>query len=245
MNTHEMSGGETTLLATVDSFTGGDVKGLMDFLVKAKLVEPVTDSEAPASEDVPVAQSAPPDDPAPMASPAVTDAGSGEIQEEVPFEAIYRQAGLPASPFPAEKLLRLLDGLRSMDNVTRKAAVMAMDAADENWSIADPVQDAKLKIDALSAYRQGLARQLEVSAQQAGDRIADDKHALETTVAGIRAQIAQLEQLLEREITRSAQEIAAIEGGQRAAREAVAREQRRLDQEIERLSEIPAGYSEP
>jgi chromosome segregation ATPase len=121
---------------------------------------------------------------------------------------------------------------------------MAMDAADDNWSIADPVQDANQKIAALTAHRQGLGQQLEASAQQAGDRIADGKHALENTVAEIRAQIAQLEQLLEREITRSAQEIAAIEGSQRAAREAVAREQRRLDQEIERLGEIPAGYTE-
>lgn len=223
------------------------MKGLMSFLVKAKLVEPTTDSDAEALAEVPVEASPSIPDVMPVdtaaSSPAV-DAPAGDIQEALPFDTIYQQAGMPPSPFPAEKLLRLLDGLRSMDTVTRKAAVMAMDAADDNWSIADPVQDANQKIAALTAHRQGLSQQLEASAQQAGDRIADGKHALENTVAEIRAQIAQLEQLLEREITRSAQEIAAIEGSQRAAREAVAREQRRLDQEIERLGEIPAGYSE-
>jgi len=223
------------------------MKGLMSFLVKAKLVEPSADSEADALAEAPVEDSPSIPDATPVDSLApapLEDASSGEIQEAMPFEAIYQQAGTPSSPFPAEKLLRLLDGLRSMDTVTRKAAVMAMDAADDNWSIADPVQDANRKVAALTAYRQGLSQQLDASAQLAGDRIADGKHALENTVAEIRAQIAQLEQLLEREITRSAQEIAAIEGGQRAAREAVAREQRRLDQEIERLGEIPAGYSD-
>ena len=223
------------------------MKGLMGFLVKAKLVEPAADSESgqPGETPVEVVASIPDASPSdvPASAPA-EEAAVGDIQEAIPFEIIYQQAGLPPLPFPAEKLLRLLDGLRSMDTVTRKAAVMAMDAADDNWSIADPVLDANRKIAALTAHRQGLSQSLESAAQQAGDRIADGKHALENTVAEIRAQIAQLEQLLEREITRSAQEIAAIEGGQRAAREAVAREQRRLDQEIERLGEIPAGYSE-
>lgn len=223
------------------------MKGLMDFLVKAKLVEPTTETETPALTGAPAVEYAPAAPDAPVEAPlaeAPAETTGGDIQEALPLETIYQQAGMPPSPFPAEKLLRLLDGLRSMDNVTRKAAVLAMDAADDNWSIADPVQDAQRKIAALNAYRQGLGQQLEASARQAGDRIADSKHALETTVAEIRAQIAQLEQLLEREITRSAQEIAAIEGSQRAAREAVAREQRRLDQEIERLAEIPAGYGD-
>ncbi len=216
----------------------------MSFLVKAKLVEPTPDSEAEmlppmtAVEDVATDAYVPP-----QTLPDIPE--SGEIPVDIPFDTLYEQAGMPPSPFPAEKLLRLLDGLRSMDATTRKAAVLAMDAADENWSIVDPVQDARRKIAALTAYRQGLSEQLASVAQQAGDQIANGKHALENSVAEIRAQIAQLEQLLEREIARSAQEITAIEGGQRAAREAVAREQRRLDQEIERLGEIPAGYGDP
>lgn len=222
------------------------MKGLMSFLVKAKLVEPAPDEvlvspepEAAGVAAAPEVHEPPPPPPEPM------PAASSEIQENVPLEAIYQQAGLPPSPFPAEKLLRLLDGLRAMDVDTRKAAVLAMDAADDSWSMADPIQDAQRKAAALAAYRQGLAEQLTSIEKLAGDRIADGKHILENAVAEIRAQIAQLEQLLEREIARSARDIAAIEAGQRAAREAVAREQQRLDQEIERLAEIPASYDAP
>src|SRR3989339_794567 len=218
------------------------MKGLMSFLVKAKLVEPTPESDAESLQPMPVAEDAAPDGYAPQQITASLPE-NGEIPVDMPFDAIFQQAGMPPSPFPAEKLLRLLDGLRAMDADTRKSAVLAMDAADDSWSISDPIQDAKRKIAALAAYRQGLTEQLALLAQQAGDRIAEGKHALENSVAEIRAQIAQLEQLLEREISRSAQEITAIEGSQRAAREAVAREQRRLDQEIERLGEIPASYN--
>jgi len=220
------------------------MKGLMSFLVKAKLVEPTLEASDKASDEPQEPEYVAPavSEVEPPIEPIKADT-NGEIEESLPLEVIFQQADLPPSPFPAEKLLRLLDGLRTMDAQTRKAAVLAMDAADDNWSITDPVQDAERKIAALTAYRERLGEQLAVGAKQAGDQIAADKHGLETTVAEIRAQITQLEQLLEREIVRSAQEIAAIEGGQRAAREAVGREQRRIDQEIERFGEIPASYA--
>ena len=60
--------------------------------------------------------------------------------------------------------------------------------------------------------------------------------------AAIRKQIAELEQLLEREVTRAAQETTSVEAGLRAAREATAREARRMDAEIERLREIPNTF---
>jgi len=220
------------------------MKGLMGFLVKAKLVEPTLEVRDEPHVPEPVTPAISETEPAfePAFEP-VKAVAHDEIEESLPLEVIFQQAGLPPSPFPAEKLLRLLDGLRTMDAQTRKSAVLAMDAADDNWSIDDPIQDAERKIAALTAYRQRLGEQLAVGAKQAGDQISADKHALETTAAEIRAQITQLEQLLEREIVRSAQEIAAIEGSQRAAREAVAREQRRIDQEIERFGEIPASYT--
>jgi hypothetical protein len=51
--------------------------------------------------------------------------------------------------------------------------------------------------------------------------------------------------LLEREVTRAAQETTSVEAGLRAARESVARETRRMDAEIERLREIPNSFKAP
>jgi hypothetical protein len=76
--------------------------------------------------------------------------------EGIALADIFAAAGVPDSPYPAEKLLRLLDGLRAMDAGTRKAAVLAMDAADDNWQIGDCIADADRKISALDAYKQQL-----------------------------------------------------------------------------------------
>ena len=140
-------------------------------------------------------------------------------------------------------MLRLLDGLRAMDGATRKAAVLAMDAADDNWQIADCVTDAQRKIAALDGFRNHLAAQLQGSEQEAADKLSDIRAELDTATAAIRLQIAELEQLLERKIGQSAQESTAMEAGLRATREAVAREVRRMDAEIERLRVIPLQFT--
>lgn len=219
------------------------MKGLMDLLARAKLVELSADERQAAAEmavepaaDVAAA-------PAAESSPLPLSASELEVTEGKAFDEVFAAAGVPLSPFPAEKLLRLLDGLRAMDGATRKTAVLAMDAADDNWQIADCVTDAQQKIAALGSYKQHLAAQLQGSEQQAAATMTNTRAKLETATAAIRQQIAELEQLLERTITQSAQETTSIEAGLRATRESVAREVRRMDGEIERLREISAQFT--
>lgn len=226
------------------------MKGLLELLAKAKLVE-LTEEEqsradpaaaAPLPQEIPVAESL--TELVPELPPAPLGEADAPLEEGFALERIYSLAGLSPSPFPAEKLLRLLDGLRAMDAATRKAAVLAMDAADDGWAITDPVTDARQKIAALNAYRQRLNSQVAAVEQQAGARMAENQANLERASAEIRTQIAELEQLLERSIAKSAQEAAAIEAEVRVGREVAAREMRRMDREIERLGEIPASFSE-
>ncbi|HRL78498.1 MAG TPA: methyl-accepting chemotaxis protein, partial [Candidatus Accumulibacter phosphatis] len=168
----------------------------------------------------------------------------GEVEGQ-PLADIFAGAAVPASPYPAEKLLRLLDGLRAMDAVTRKAAVVAMDAADDNWQIEDCLHDAELKIAALQEHKSRLAAQLESRERQSAEIVDQIRLALDEATAAIRQQISELEQLREREVTRAAQETTSVEAGLRAARESVAREARRIDGEIERLREIPNTFRAP
>jgi len=222
------------------------MKGLLNLLAKANLVE-LSDEEKveagienldmPASDQVDV----PPDPPEPPPFQNVFPPGS-EILENRPIEDIYAVAGLPQSPFPAEKLLRLLEGLRTMDAATRKAAVQAMDAADDNWQISDCVDDAKRKVDTLNSYKQLLDAQLQAAEQQSVTQVEEIRSGLEKSTSEIRKQISELEKLLEREISKSAQQTTAIEAGVRAARETVGRESRRIGTEIERLGEITAQF---
>jgi len=238
------------------------MKGILNFLARAKLVELSEDERLAASEAethtagasaVAEADAAPGRMPqesvdvSPVAPRAVAAAPSDPLAgdaEGIALADIFAAAGVPDSPYPAEKLLRLLDGLRAMDAGTRKAAVLAMDAADDNWQIGDCIADADRKISALDAYKQQLNAQLQDREQQSAEVVNQIKLALDNSTAAIRKQIAELEQLLEREVTRAAQEATSVEAGLRAARESTAREARRMDAEIERLREIPTSFKD-
>ncbi len=219
------------------------MKGILNLLAKAKLVElsdeervesGLLNEEAPATvEKVPV-EVVEPEVPPALDLPPLAD----DQSELRPLEDIYAAAKIPAVPFSAEKLLKLLDGLKALDAVTRKAAVIAMDAADDNWQISDCLADAEHKIAALNSYRQHLAARVVSAEQEAVEKMNATRASLESTSTEIRKQIAELEQLLEREITRTAQQTTALEAALRNEREAAAREGRRIDGEIEKLNEM-------
>jgi flagellar biosynthesis GTPase FlhF len=163
---------------------------------------------------------------------------ASEVVEGVAFEDVYRGASLTPSPFPAEKLLKLLDGLRTMDEKTRKAAVLAMDSADESWKIEDPLLDAKRKIEALARARAALRQSLADSESKAKEALEARARYQDEATATIRQQIAELEATLEKEVAAMAEEKATIKAKVEADRAAVEREEARFDAEIRRLQEI-------
>ena len=220
------------------------MKGVMRLLAAAKLVT-LSDEDRAHEQPDPTAEIPAEQDLAADIMPLQVPLAEGDIVEDRPFADIFASAQLPPSPFPAERLLRLLDGLRAMDEATRKAAVLAMDAADENWTIADPMMDAQRKIAVLESYREALDTQLASNEQKMSADIASLRVAQESTAAEIRKQIAELEKLLEREVQKTAEQIAALEAGLKAARESTAREGRRMTAEIDRLREIPAQFAHP
>lgn len=165
------------------------------------------------------------------------------IEEGQSFEALYQAAGVRPSPFSAEKLLRLLEGLKVMDPASRKTAVRAMDAADDSWTIEDPIIDAQRKVGALEAGKRRLEETVqEVATKGDADLAAQADYETQAT-AEIRKQIADLEALLQREVQQVAEARAKIQAQVEASRQAAARERARLDAEIERLAEITKLFS--
>ena len=217
---------------------------LVDLLVKANLVR-YSDDEQAEDEQPPPSTIAEPQsaDPGFSSSNTAPCEAQAALCEGTPFESIYQAAQLPAVPYTAEKLLRLLGGLRAMDAATRKAAVTAMDEADDSWDIAGVIADAKAKMTALSQHKQALAAQVqrnEATAREASQSVQD---ALAQTTTEVRKQMADLEALLQRESAKAAQQTAALEANQRSAREALLHEVGRIDGEIDRLNEVPATFS--
>jgi hypothetical protein len=220
-------------------------RGLLGVLRKAGLIE-IQDAEAapepaltePAADPAPAAA-----EPAP-AAPASAGA-AGEVEENLPLEQIYADGRVPPSPFPAERLLKVLNGLRAMDVSLRKAAIMAMDAADDNWKIEDVLLDAEHKIKALDARKQFLAAQAQAAADSARTEIQRREQKQQQAVAAIRQQIAEMQALMEREVAGASRDKHEAEARAAAAAQACARESTRLDGEIARLKEIPATFGEP
>ena len=119
------------------------------------------------------------------------------------------------------------------------------DAADENWNIEDAVIDAQRKIGALESYRAALDAQVAGNEQAVTAEIADLKTAQDRAIVEIRKQISELEQLLEREVQKTAEQIAGMESELKARRDAAGREGARIGAEIIRLREIPAQFVQP
>jgi hypothetical protein len=211
---------------------------LLRVLEKVGLVE----SEAEASAQASVAEAAPEIDATAMAEdvaeevpPALVD---GNLQEQRPFEDIYAEQAVAPVAFSADKLLRILDGLAALDPVSRKAAVIALDSADDSWSLDEVLADAERKTAALDAAKRQLEAHVRSALQQAREAIEARDQKQNDAVSRIRQQITDLEALLEREVTRSTEEKASLEANARATKDACVRESARLDQERSRLARI-------
>ncbi len=179
------------------------MRGVVHFLERAGLIEaekkPVPEPENGGGESD-VLQ----DEGLEMVDDDAMPSASLDLPPPYREEQIYADAGVPACPFPAERLLRLIDGLAAMDDATRKAAIAAMDAADDTWTIDDPIGDARLKAQALEAYSHTLKANFDEQRATIEALHAQSVAEEETAVAQIRKQIADLERLLERQLAQGA-----------------------------------------
>ncbi|GAB2903905.1 hypothetical protein GCM10027046_36660 [Uliginosibacterium flavum] len=169
-------------------------------------------------------------------------AAPGEAISARSFESIFAEAAIPASPYPAEKMLRLLDGLKAMDVASRKMAVQAMDAADEAWTVDDAVLDAQRKMQALSAEKTRVATQAQQIVSQ-NQQLAQARDELQRSkVEALRIEIAELERAMATEIEQAGADKANCQAAGENARLAAQREETRLDAEIQRLGSLPGLF---
>lgn len=209
-----------------------------DFLIKAKLVEP--DPVEAELDGLSLGQGELIIETAALSpnADAAAASESGGITENTPLETIYASAGLPASNFPAERLLKVLDGLRAMDAVHQRAAVAAMDAADDSWQIEDVLADAARKVKALHAHVSQLGTAVAAVQEQEKRQKAKLNQDYEALRQSIAEQMAQLQEAAQLAAGEHASALNALEAKTLAALGASQREQRRLQQEIERLEAL-------
>ena len=213
------------------------MKGIVNFLEKAGLVtmdEPVEPAVAEPESGAAVDFSL-----GPTSADAVLTAGDSA---PLNFDDIYANAGVSPSAYPAERLLRLVDGLSAMDQATRLMAIKAMDAADESWTIDDPLADAAAKMQALSRHAERLQLTLQKVEQETQGRLNAVAARQEKVVGDIRKQMAELDALVAREVARAALETSEHEASLKATRDQTARELAQLAQASQRLQGLSAQF---
>ncbi len=211
------------------------MKGMLNFLEKAGLVKRDEPLDQPIPEiDITLVE--------PTTPSSVPTAPITRIGPALNLEEIYAAQGVSPALYPAERLLRLLDGLSAMDEATRQMAIKAMDAADESWTINDPLADAAAKVQALAAHSQTITANLQQLEQETQARLHAMTQHQEKVVGDIRQQIAELEGLVARELSRSAQETATQEARLKAARDQIARDLAEVAQVSQRLQGLSSQF---
>ena len=213
------------------------MKGVMDFLERAGLIVEESPS-APASAEA--GQTQPSVAPAAEA-PVALRAGATPLN----LAEIYANEGVPAALYPAERLLRLIDGLSAMEESVRLTAIKAMDEADESWTIADPVGDADAKVKALASHAQRLQLGLQQLEQETLARIDEVRARQEQSVGAIRKQIADLEALASRELERAEKETADYNATLSQAKEQTSRELDEIARTSSQLQNLVTRFGAP
>jgi hypothetical protein len=191
---------------------------MMNLLEKAGLVAKVEGGDSAAIDASADAQGASSSGQAGDGEPSLAAVAAETAAPGVSLQQIYESAGVPACPFPAERLLKLLDGLRAMDEPIRLQTIRALDAADDSWNIADPVSDADAKVKAIQGHVQALKAGVDKSAGEGRALVADLRERHDKAAGAIRQQMAELDALLQRAVAKHAEECASVEAAQ-AARE--------------------------
>jgi chromosome segregation ATPase len=121
-------------------------------------------------------------------------------------------------------------------------AVKAMDAADESWSIEDPLADAAAKTRALSVHAQQLQADLQAMQTQTQTRLDAIAARQEQVVGDIRKQINELEALVARELSRAAADTANQQADLKAAQDQTARALGEIAQLSQRLQSLSGQF---
>jgi hypothetical protein len=238
---------------------------LTQFLQKAGLVEsddppielpadPTPDS-APPVPDVPIrtpvratvsgrADFSMPND-SPDAAPGQDGSDDYVVPEGVAIDQIFQEANVPESSFPIERLQKLIDGLRQLDPTTQKAAVLAMDAADDTWTIDGVLKDAQAKTDALHAYADRVAAKAAQIQQSVERDIAGMTSAKDSAIADIQAQIADLQRKLEATASQHATDISGLASKRTNAQQAADRERQRVIEVVNKINNLVHPFLSP
>ena len=164
------------------------------------------------------------------------------IPEGLDVADIYADAGIVASVYPYEKFIKLVDALAALDDNAKKAALAAMDAADDAWTASDIFSDLCIKRTALSQYQRDIEATVLNLEAKANDEVASTKTQSDERVAEMRAKISELEQGIQNEFQATGKTIGELHAQLAANKSAGEREGQRIGAVISRMTIVENVY---
>lgn len=164
------------------------------------------------------------------------------IPEGLDIADIYADANVGTSPYPYEKFVKLIDGLAALDDTAKKAALAAMDAADDTWTVGDISNDLAVKRAALVQYQRDIEATVVDLEGKATAAIADTKTLSDERVAAMRAQIAELEQNIQNEFQATGKTIGELHAQLAANKSAGERESQRIGAVVFKMTTVEKTY---
>ena len=228
---------------------------LKKLLEAARLIEP---TDEPVRASAPVedseldaiirraaqADAGPP--PVPGDAEASADTGASAdmvgIEEGLTFADIYARQGVTDAQFPAERLLKLIEGLRALDPATRRAAINAMDVADETWSMEQVLADADAKVAALRGHQGEMQAAADAVVRANRERAAALEDSRDGRLTELRQQMSALEAQIQDAVGTTAADVAKLQSESESNKAALLRETQRIDAHILNVTELVAQF---
>jgi hypothetical protein len=167
------------------------------------------------------------------------------VEEGLTFTDIYARQSVAEAQFPVERLLKLVEGLRALDPTTRRAAIMAMDVADETWSMDQVLADADAKVAALRGHQRQMQGAAEGVVQTNRERVSALESSRDGRLADLRQQISALEAQIQDVVGTTAADVAKLQSESESNKAALLRETQRIDAHILNLEELVAQFRAP
>ena len=189
--------------------------------------------------------------PVPGDAEASADADTGAsadmvgVEEGLTFADIYARQGVTDAQFPVERLLKLVDGLRTLDPATRLAAINAMDVADETWSMQQVLADADAKVAALRGHQGEMQTAADAVVRANSERVAALEDSRDGRLTELRQQMSALEAQIQDAVGTTAADVAKLQSESESNKAALLRETRRIDAHILNVAELVAQFRSP
>lgn len=158
-------------------------------------------------------------------SAAPAPSGGSELLD-LTAEDVFRTRNMSDSPNSALRLIKVVAGIAMFPRDQQLALVRAMDAADDTWSEAEVIDDARRRQEVLRAHLNEIARERAQRSAAVGREIARVKESGDAVLTELDRRISELHARREQEAQATAQQVAQLEQQQRdlEARELRARQ---------------------